>query len=93
MKTKQQINEKFDEKYKSVYRAYPEYQESHLILLNDIKNHISKIRQDDLDSLVEYAERNEWRTQITVGREDYKKGYNQALSDIITNLKSLKDTI
>ena len=32
-----EIEKSFDEKYKSVYEAYPDFQESHSILLTDIK--------------------------------------------------------
>ena len=69
--------ERFDEKYASVYEAYPEYKESHSILLADIKEFIRKERlQARSDALLEAVE---LISQIDAEYqgEDYRRGFNE----------------
>lgn len=83
--------ERFDEKYFSVYEKYPEYKESHSILLNDIKDFITKeiqkAKEDTIKEVIEKIDKNylEYCRQYN-GRNDCKNcGLN--LEDLQTLLK------
>ena len=110
MKTKEEIEKEFDEKSKilftrgglSVLLDYP----PHDRVLDEefVKSHISKIRQDDMDGLVEWAEQEIWayhtmgddkRQTFTLDEvnELCLRSHNQALSDIIAHLTVLKEKV
>jgi hypothetical protein len=63
--------------------------------VESIEYHISKIRKDDIDGVVAWAE------EIYLEKEDFNKdtfdginrGYHLALSDIIAHLKNLKEKV
>jgi hypothetical protein len=56
--------------------------------LDNIALYISKIRQDDIDELVEF-----FAGYKKPAEDDYDGGYNHALSDVIAHLHKLKKHI
>ena len=79
--------ERFDEKYASVYGAYPKSKESHSILLADIKEFIRRERlQSRSDALLEAVE---LISQIDAEYqgEDYRRGFNETKEKAISALR------
>jgi hypothetical protein len=83
MKTREEIDKEWDDKFPSGTCDNAEFYES-----RKKKSHISKIRQDDIDGLVEFFAGYEKPAE-----DDYDGGYSHALSDIIAHLKALKEKI
>jgi len=102
MKTKEQVNKEFDNKY---YEVMQGYKNAGFVydLPKGLKSYISSIRQNDVDELIEWAEGEEKFTPPDRSKSPmftykdvtapYNRGYNSALSDIITHLKSIKEKI
>jgi hypothetical protein len=103
MKNREEIEKEFEEKI--VHN--PDGTRHNCMSLDEekvLKSHISKIRQDDMDGLVEWAEQEIWayhtmgddkRQTFTLDEvnELCLRSHNQALSDIIAHLTVLKEKV
>jgi hypothetical protein len=94
MKTQQEIEKEFDEKFSWIGRFYDESVCKYWIdeeKVNQVKSFLYKIRQDDIENLIEWTE-NKKRVPTKVlesqGIKD-RQGYDQAFDEIIYYLKSL----
>jgi hypothetical protein len=96
-KTKEQIEKELDNKFKSssfcgciegdLNNAFPDG-------MNELKSFISQIRQDDIDSLVEWVKIRNIEGDFDSKTVEYiESGYYQARSDILAHLKTLKDKV
>jgi hypothetical protein len=58
-----------------------------------IKSHISQIRKDDIDGLVEWVEEEHKKEKNRIVGYEANFYYKKALSDIIAHLRSLKEKV
>lgn len=104
MKTKQEIEEEFDKKYGKplILPAMVQMNgdgDTLLVSVSSLKSHISSLRQNDLESVREWAK---WKKRQDIflnsmGRQEMSKtnrGYNTAISDLLSHLtEELKNII
>jgi hypothetical protein len=99
MKTKEQVEKEFDKFAKDfslgVSVSGGEEYNNYLSEIGDyekIKSFIHQLRQNDIDSLIEWVEKQYKLPELEpVDIHDSGKlvGYNQAITDILTHLKSI----
>jgi hypothetical protein len=102
MKTKEEVEKEFDEKF-----YFQQLMENSLMSISGeevkkIKSFIHQLRKDDIDSLIEWVEEKikvehnsqvPWKDLDEFERIKRAKlvGYNEALTDLFTHLKTLNN--
>jgi len=97
IKNREEVEKEFDEKFchDSIKLKYPgekEYSGGTIV-----KSHISQIRKDDIDGLVEWVKERTIPMDSTrdciIKNSTFRDSYNTALSDIIAYLQALKEKV
>lgn len=87
----------FEKKYNtSVLLAYPEYAESHMILLTDIWNWHKQSLKQFIDELIAREEKSDRETGFNAQYNDQffeAKGFHRAKLETILHLKELKEEL
>ncbi len=101
MKTKEQLEKEFDEKFLSSFEHYKEQIKLGDLAIpvkaNDMKSFLSSTRIEDVEMLEEWAENNFVTWQIDHERYEpdpvKRMAYNEALRDLLSHLSLIKKSL